>query len=159
MTHRRGFTLIELLVVIAIIGILAAILIPNIIGALESSKETKTRALFDAIIGPMDQYKDRQRGGTYPAGDNNQLTATLVSELEKLELHKFNDEELMDNPNGPGKVLRDGWGEAIFYKPFAGIANKSGAHNARRYDMWSGGPDGDVKTEKDNINNWRNEDE
>ena len=42
--RQKGFTLIELLIVVAIIGIIAALLIPNFLDALQKAKQKRTLA-------------------------------------------------------------------------------------------------------------------
>ena len=72
---QRGFTLIEMMVVLAIIGVLAALIVPNVLGRADEARVTAARTDVANLSQALKLYKlDNLQ---YPTGE--QGLAALVS--------------------------------------------------------------------------------
>ena len=76
MRKQKGFTLIELLIVVAIIGIIAAIAIPNLLDAIERSRQKRSTAEVKSLAGAMQQFSTDYGG--YPFGHDGDPSTTWV---------------------------------------------------------------------------------
>ena len=136
--NKNAFTLIEIMLVVIIIGILAAMVIPNMAGRSEQARASAARADIDANLGTaLDLYE--LDNGQYP---------TTEQGLKAL-LEKPSSSPAPANWHGPylkkRKAPLDPWGREYKY-----VA--PGAHNTDEFDLFSYGPDG--VEGKDDITNW-----
>jgi prepilin-type N-terminal cleavage/methylation domain-containing protein len=82
-TAQKGFTLIELLIVIAIIGILASVLIPNLLDALNKAKQKRTLADMRITGTAMFSWLSDQVGA---AAAGAETTTIDLGEYQEIDL-------------------------------------------------------------------------
>ncbi|MGC4076767.1 MAG: type II secretion system major pseudopilin GspG [Rubrivivax sp.] len=68
-SRRRGFTLIELMVVLVILGVLAALIVPNVLNRADDARVTAARTDIHNLMQALKLYKlDNQRFPTTEQG-------------------------------------------------------------------------------------------
>ncbi len=74
--QRRGFTLIEIMLVVIIIGVLVAMIVPNIAGRSEQARKTAARTDIESNLSTaLDLY--RMDASQYPTTEQG-LSALLT---------------------------------------------------------------------------------
>ena len=103
---QRGFTLIEVMVVVVILGILGAIIVPNIIGKPEEARVEAAKIQMQNVAASLDFY--RIDNSTYPSSEQG-LDALISEPSGYPEPRKWGPEPYLN------KLPEDPWGEPFLY--------------------------------------------
>ena len=102
--HQVGFTLIELMVVLAIIGVLAALIVPNVLGRADDARVMAARTDVGNLMQALKLYRlDNQR---YPTSDQGLNALLLKPTTEPVPV---NWKPYLD------KLPQDPWGRPYLY--------------------------------------------
>lgn len=134
-TKQKGFTLLEIMVVIVILGVLAAMVVPNLMGNKDKADVQKVKSDIIALENALDMYK--LDNGLYPNTD--QGLEALVSKPEgSPEPRDYREDGYIK------RLPQDPWGNDY-------VLNSPGENS--KLDVLSVGLDGEEGTD-DDIGNW-----
>lgn len=122
----QGFTLIEIMVVLVIIGVMAALIVPRVVGKADDARKIAAKTDITSIMSALNMYK--LDNGRYPE-EQQGLKALVQKPTVGTIPTNYNVENAY-----LAKVPNDPWGNAYQY------ANP-GTHG-QPIDVFSYGPDG-----------------
>jgi general secretion pathway protein G len=134
-SQQKGFTLLEIMVVIVILGILASLVVPNLMGNKDKADRQKVVSDLIALENALDMY--RLDNSNYPSTDQG-LQALVEEPSGTPTPRNYRDEGYIR------RLPQDPWGnEYILVSP----------GERGRIDIFSVGPDGEEGSD-DDIGNW-----
>jgi general secretion pathway protein G len=132
---HKAFTLIELLLVLVIIAVLAAVVVPKMVGRTEDAKIKATKGSIAGIKTALETFE--VDNGRFPTTEEG-LQALVNAPAGMNEWHgPYVDKQ---------HIAADAWGNPFQYR-YPGPQNPSG------FDLSSFGPDG--RESQDDITNWQ----
>lgn len=124
---KRGFTLIELMVVILILAILAALVVPRVLGKVDEAKVSKAQADLATLSSALQDF--RLHCDRYPTTEEGLAALrTAPSDLQGKWTGPYIDKDISNDP----------WQHAYQYK----YPSSSGAKDT--FDLSATEPDGTV---------------
>lgn len=140
--RRRGFTLLEVLIVVAIIGVIAAMVVPRLIGQQRQALVDTTKAQIKQAESAVNLYA-KDHFGNYPKASGNEELWELLTKPETVDGQTR--EPYLDQP------ITDGWRHKLYYE----WTGSGDAATAGKPKIWSSGPDEENQSGSgDDINNW-----
>ena len=141
-SRRLGFTLTEVLLVLAILGVIAAMVVPNLLGRQREAMVKTTKMSIKSFADACEQYAVAH-DGEFPPGGRDEVIQLLTSPGADKD----------GKPIAPylKDVPKDAWGEILHYE----YPPTSKAPNLLGPAIWSAGPY-KVNDEggNDDVNNW-----
>lgn len=139
--RARGYTFLEIMLVVVIIGILAALVAPNLVGQTENAKINATRSNMTAVTTALGMYEIKS--GSFPSSSEGlQALVTRPSNFPETEWPKGGFIKA-------GGLPKDGWNRPFQYA----YPSEHGGD----FDLSSAGKDGQFGT-ADDITNWGDKD-
>ncbi len=112
-SRRRGFTLIEIMVVLVILGVMAALIVPNLLDRTDDARATAARTDISNLMQALKLYKlDNQRFPTSEQGlealvrkpSSGPVPANWKSYVEKLPNDPWGKPYQFLNPGVKGEI-------------------------------------------------------
>ena len=123
--RTRGFTLIEIMVVVIIIGLLAAVIVPQVVGQVDKARVAKAKHDIQSLETALTLY--RLDNSKYPTSE--QGLQALVTQPTDPSIKNW-------RPGGYiQRISKDPWGNDYQYV-------YPGTHGRGEYDLFSLGADG-----------------
>jgi general secretion pathway protein G len=131
----KGFTLLEVMIVLVIIGIIASMVVPNLMGSQDTAREQK--AVID--IGSLETALGMYRSQNYNYPTTEQGLEALVSQTDVEPL--------------PRRFPEGGYIRRLPLDPWGNDYQLLNPGENGKIDIFSMGPDGEQGTD-DDIGNW-----
>jgi len=131
----RGFTILEMMVVVVIIGILASMVVPNLMGSQERANMQKAVSDVSALETSLKMYK--MDNYDYPSTDQGLEALITLTDIEPQ----------------PRRFPEGGYVQRLPNDPWGNEYQLLNPGENSKMDVFSMGPDGEPGTE-DDIGNW-----